>query len=131
MTGRGNSCQLMGRQEGASEGWLLKRTRQCDKCPWRVDVDPQTIPNGYSVAKHRALASTIAKPGDLSSLNGEQRSMACHETHDSHCIGWLVNQIGAGNNIGLRLRMLTCSNGDRIRTVGRQHATFEDTLQQT
>jgi len=110
--------------------WRLKRTRQCPKCPWRVGVDPTTIPNGYSEDRHRALASTIAKPADISNLHGEQRSMACHETHDAHCIGWLVNQLGAGNNIGLRLRMMTCSNADQIRTLGEQHKRFEDTLPQ-
>ena len=45
--------------------WKLKQTAQCAKCPWRVDVDPHEIPNGYSVDKHAALASTIAAPGAL------------------------------------------------------------------
>ena len=113
-----------------SNGWRLKRTAQCAKCPWRVDVDPHDIPNGYSEAKHRALACTIAKPGDLGAAvgGGSLPAMACHETHDAHCVGWLAHQLGPGNNIGLRLQMMRCENAKAIRLVGEQHATFEDTL---
>jgi hypothetical protein len=109
--------------------WKLKRTKQCDKCPWRKDVDPHDIPNGYSEDKHCDLKSTIAKPGDLRTLFArEQHVMACHETEKAHCIGWLVNQVGRENNIGLRIKMLSCANRDKITTVGEQHKTFEDTL---
>jgi len=106
-------------------GWRLKRTAQCRHCPWLVGVDPHEIPNGYCVDKHKALESTIARPGELFVERG---AMACHETHDAHCVGWLANQLGPGNNIPLRLRMLSCENGDRIRLRGEQHETFEDTL---
>lgn len=105
--------------------WKLKRTAQCEKCPWRVEVDPHDIPNGYSEDRHRALECTIARPGDFRSGG---RAMACHESHDAHCIGWLVNQLGPGNNIGLRMRMLSCENVKRIRLRGEQHQRFEDTL---
>jgi hypothetical protein len=54
--------------------------------------------------------------------------MACHETEAAHCVGWLVNQIGPGNNISLRIRMISCENVRKIRLRGAQHATFEDTL---
>lgn len=108
-------------------GWKLKRTRQCAKCPWRKDVNPHDIPNGYCETKHRALASTIARD-PLSSIVNPTHAMACHETHDAHCIGWLVNQIGPGNNIGLRMQMSSCDNANRIHLVGEQHARFEDTL---
>lgn len=109
--------------------WKLKRTAQCAKCPWLVDTDPHDIPNGYCETKHRALASTIAKPGDLrGALGGPINVMACHETADAYCIGWLVNQLGPGNNIGLRLQMMRCENGKSIRLRGEQHERFEDTL---
>lgn len=108
-----------------SERWKLKRTAQCEKCPWRVEVDPHDIPNGYCETRHRALEKTIARPGDLL---GSAYAMACHETHDAHCIGWLVHQIGPGNNIGLRMRMMTCENAKAIKLRGEQHETFEDTL---
>lgn len=107
--------------------WKLKRVAQCAKCPWRVDVDPHDIPNGYSEGKHRALESTIAR-SPLESLRLET-VMACHEMRvQAHCIGWLVNQLGPGNNIGLRLRMMSCENAAAIRLLGEQHETFEDTL---
>lgn len=106
-------------------GWKLKRTAQCEKCPWRVDVDPHDIPNGYSEEKHAALSCTIAQPG---SLRGTDRVMACHETQDAHCIGWLAHQLGPGNNLGLRLHMLSCENAGKIRLRGEQHQRFEDTL---
>ena len=106
--------------------WKLKRVRQCAKCPWKVSTDPRDIPNGYCEEKHAALASTIAEPGrlDLSALP----VMACHESHDAHCIGWLVNQLGPGNNIALRIKMMSCQNAKHIKLDGEQHKTFEDTL---
>lgn len=108
-----------------ADKWRLKRTSQCSKCPWRVDVDPHDIPNGYCETKHAALKSTIAEPG---SLRDTGRAMACHETHDAHCVGWLANQLGTGNNIGLRMRMISCENAGGIRVFGEQHETFEETL---
>jgi hypothetical protein len=110
-----------------SQPWKLKRTKQCAKCPWRRDVDPRDIPNGYSVEQHEALRSTIAEPGAFD-LSSPLNIMACHETHDSHCIGWLANQLGPGNNIPLRLHMLGCTNAGQIKLIGEQHETFEDTL---
>ena len=113
--------------------WNLKRTVQCAKCPWRKDMDPRAIPNGYSPEKHRALQSTIARQDDvgeiLAALNGgEVRSMACHEAHDVHCIGWLSNQLGTGNNIALRLFMRSCGNVGELKLIGPQHETFEETI---
>jgi hypothetical protein len=106
--------------------WKLKRTKQCAKCPWRKDVDPHDIPNGYCALKHANLESTIAKD-PMSSIQ-QTSAMACHETDDAHCIGWLVNQLGPGNNIGLRIRMMSCENIGKIKLVGEQHQTFEETL---
>lgn len=108
--------------------WKLKRVRQCEKCPWKVDVDPYDIPDGYDVEKHRALKGTIAEPG---AFRDTGRVMACHESAPEdgvHCVGWLVNQLGPGNNIGLRLRMMSCENAHAIQTDGEQHRCFEDTL---
>jgi Family of unknown function (DUF6283) len=104
--------------------WSLKRTVQCAKCPWKVDTDPYDIPRGYDVEKHRGLASTIAEPGSFN----HNRAMSCHEEHEEYCVGWLVHQLGPGNNIGLRLQMFSCENARDIRVIGEQHETFEDTL---
>lgn len=108
-----------------SEKWRLKRTKQCAKCPWRKHIDPHDIPNGYSEDKHRALKSTIVS--GLESLVCD-RVMACHEEHDAHCIGWIVNQVGPGNNVGLRIKMISCENAGEIKLAGEQHETFTDTL---
>lgn len=105
--------------------WKLKRTAQCAKCPWIKGSNPHDIPNGYSESAHRALQCTIAAPGDLRSTG---HAMACHETDDAHCVGWLINQVGPGNNIPLRILMTSCENRDRIRLRGEQHQRFEDTL---
>jgi hypothetical protein len=115
-----------------SAEWKLKRTAQCAKCPWRKDVDPHDIPNGYCETKHQGLAKTIAKGDPLEQLRGSvQHVMACHEMDDAHCVGWLANQLGPGNNIVLRLQMRTCTNANKLRLVGEQHERFEDTLPAT
>jgi hypothetical protein len=108
----------------------LSRTKQCDKCPWKVSTDPYDIPHGYSAEKHRAMRSTIAADGDVR-LGGTLRIMACHEHpvgKEVPCIGWLANQIGPGNNIGLRLWARGCENIRDMELDGEQHEHFEDTL---
>jgi hypothetical protein len=112
-----------------SKPWKLKRTVQCAKCPWRKRTDPHDIPNGYDPEKHANLKRTIAKPGDWRNLfDSTMRVMACHEEHEAHCVGWLMNQIGSGNNIALRLHVRNCTNMNEIKLLGEQHETFEDTL---
>lgn len=121
------TCMTAHEMRRQGRKWKLRRTYQCAKCPWIVGVDPHDIPNGYSEEKHRALETTIAR-SPLESLFGDPSIMACHETHDAHCIGWLVNQLGPGNNIRLRIQMMNCENASAIRLRGEQHQTFLDTL---
>jgi hypothetical protein len=106
-----------------------KPRKQCKKCPWKTSTDPNNIPNGYDTAKHCALKSTIAEPG---SLHGDGLPiMACHETpigRELPCVGWLDNQLGPGNNIGLRMAILLHKIDGNVQTVGEQHERFEDTL---
>jgi hypothetical protein len=114
------------------ERWKLKRTRQCEKCPWRKATNPHDIPDGYTVERHRDLKQTIAED-PMTSLTAYLRGdslkiMACHETQDGHCIGWLNHQLGPGNNLGLRISMGFCDNAKAIRLRGPQHETFEATL---
>lgn len=111
-----------------AESWSLKRTAQCRKCPWLVSTNPFDIPDGYSIDKHKALAETIAKPGVLVDLERPLAVMSCHEGEQAHCIGWLANQLGPGNNIALRLSVMRCTNVRKIRLRGEQHERFEDTL---
>ncbi len=110
----------------------LTRTKQCAKCPWKVSTNPHDIPDGYCKVKHGNLKSTIAKPGDLSNLGSATLNvMACHHSKDGqeqHCVGWLNNQLGVGNNIMLRMQMMNCENIKDLKTVGEQHERFEDTL---
>jgi hypothetical protein len=114
--------------------WKLKRVRQCEKCPWKVSTDPHEIPHGYSEERHRALTGTIAdSTGNLAAALGQVslRAMACHEHpegEEAHCVGWLMHQLGPGNNIALRLLMRDCENAHRIVLDGPQHEQFEDTL---
>jgi hypothetical protein len=107
-----------------------KPRKQCAKCPWRVDVDPHDIPNGYCEIKHAALRGTIADPGSVR-LGGGLRMMACHESKPGKeiaCAGWLANQLGPGNNIGLRMAVITGRVSANFELVGEQHEHFEDTL---
>lgn len=109
---------------------MSRPRRQCKKCPWKVGSDPYEIPNGYDVAKHCALDQTIAEPGALN-LGGALRIMACHESKvgtDVPCVGWIVHQLGPGNNIALRLAAMRGVIDANVQTVGPQHERFEDTL---
>jgi hypothetical protein len=107
------------------------RNKQCKACPWKKSVKPtKDIPGGYTADLHRKLACTIAAPGALPVTNVLVH-MACHESPrpggEFPCVGWLVHQLGPGNNIGLRL---SARDGryNSLKTVGPQHETFEDTL---
>lgn len=108
----------------------LKRTVQCKTCPWKKNADPFKIPNGYSVDLHKNLEKTIADPCRIS-FGGGIKAMACHYSEpgeEDYCVGWLHNQLGVGNNIGLRIQMLHYENARDIQIVGEQHKCFNDTL---
>jgi len=107
---------------------MTKPRKQCKKCPWKVGVDPRDIPNQYSEEQHKGLSCTIAAPGDF---RGSSSMMACHETpvgEEMPCVGWLMNQLGPGNNLALRLRVITGSVDANVELDGPQHQRFEDTL---
>lgn len=106
----------------------LKQTKQCKTCPWIKGNDPFNIPNGYSEELHKNLDQTIAQ--DLR-FGCSLKSMACHYSNkddENYCIGWLNNQLGVGNNIGLRFKMMDYSNLKDVKLLGEQHSSFEDTL---
>lgn len=109
----------------------LKRTRQCRKCPWKVSTDPHEIPHGYDIERHKALSSTIASPGSICGLGAPMHAMSCHEHPpgaEVYCVGWLMHQLGPGNNIPLRIAMRECENLRDVVLGGEQHDRFEDTL---
>lgn len=65
------------------------------------------------------------------SLELSGKAMACHHStgeDEMYCIGWLYHQLGEGNNIGLRIKFIGCTNGRDIKVYGKQHETFKDTL---
>lgn len=103
--------------------------KQCKKCPWKVSTNPNEIPDGYSKDLHADLKDTIANPGEF--LLRSIRAMACHETpigKELPCVGWIHNQMGVGNNIGLRLQVATGGIDGNVEVVGEQHQRFEYTL---
>jgi hypothetical protein len=112
-----------------TSGVKLSRTKQCAKCPWKVSTNPFEIPDGYCPTKHANLSGTIAKEGEINL--GTIRVMACHHSNgndEMFCVGWLHNQLGIGNNIGLRINMMRCINLKDLKVYGKQHQKFEDTL---
>lgn len=108
----------------------LKRIKQCAKCPWKESTNPHDIPGGYCEIKHGNLKDTISQsPFDF--LDGNLKSMACHHSDGKdqmYCVGWLNHQLGVGNNIGLRIKMMNCENIRELKLIGKQHEKFEDTL---
>ena len=126
------AAAVSGRHDMQSLARPKKRPRrQCAKCPWKTSTDPHDIPNGYCETKHQALRSSIAEPASLAGVGGALRVFACHETKagkELPCVGWLANQLGPGNNIGLRLAVATGRISADFELDGEQHERFEDTL---
>jgi hypothetical protein len=105
-----------------------KTITQCKSCPWRVDCEPdKDIPNGYCVELHASLRRTISE--GVESIDNPHM-MACHYSKPGEefaCAGWIFNQAGVGNNVGVRLRLMRGDLPVPI-VVGKQHETFADTL---
>lgn len=109
----------------ASEHNPFGRPHQCAACPWKKSTVPhRDIPN-YKPEMHAALTSTASE--GVNSIKGF-RMMACHETHppkQQACVGWLANQLGPGNNMGLRLAVI--GNLRRpLGVFGLQHESVEE-----
>lgn len=110
-------------------GEAVVQRRQCKHCPWKVSANPRDIPNGYCESKHRALHNTIARDAEIRTTT--LRLMACHEApvgREVPCVGWLHNQLGPGNNIGLRLAVSTGRVSADYKLDGEQHQQLKDTL---
>lgn len=105
-----------------------KSRRQCKKCPWKKSTG-KNIPNGFredaAELLRRQTSSTSLRPCDP--LEVQQ----CHETSDEAplpCVGWLVHQLGVGQNFSLRLRVISGDVGANVSTVGPQHRRPEDVV---
>lgn len=108
---------------------MTKFVRQCRSCPWKVGADLSLIPN-YNRDLHTKLTCTIAKDERLPLPGAPLRLMACHystERKNKPCVGWLHNQIGVGNNIGVRMALMT-GHLPVPKVDGDQYETFEETL---
>ena len=107
----------------------MKSIRQCRSCPWKVGADLSLIPN-YQRDLHTKLTRTIAKEARLPLPNEPLRMMACHYSTDRKnkpCVGWLHNQIGVGNNMIVRMALMT-GQLPVPRVQGDQYETFAETL---
>lgn len=103
---------------------------QCKSCPWKVGCIPDEEIPGYDRELHEKLTRTIAS-GIESIPRDRIHIMACHysKTGAEHaCAGWLHNQLGPGNNIGVRI-MVSRGAFPVPEVDGEQHECFEDTIQ--
>jgi hypothetical protein len=108
----------------------LGRTKQCEGCPWKASVDPNSIPNGLDRNSHARLLSSTALPGEYVAPGTPLIIMQCHDSTDrkpQHCAGWLHNQLGE-NNIPLRIALSGCQNINRLQVDGIQRESFQDLL---
>ncbi len=109
----------------------FRRSRQCEKCPWKVATDPNDIPGAYSPDKHARLMTCQqgeGTEGAIAALKGPLRIMACHEAppDDQYaCVGWLDNQLNDGNNLMLRIRAAAGELPRNLVVFGEQHPTVE------
>jgi uncharacterized protein DUF6283 len=97
-----------------------------------METDPRTIPNGYCETKHRQLRSTIAAGSPGEQLKSSAlHAMACHNSpigNEEACVGWLHHQLGVGNNVMLRLKVLAGTINANYALDGEQHQSLEDTF---
>jgi hypothetical protein len=106
----------------------FERTEQCAGCPWKLSTNPHTdIPDGYSPAKHAALERCRSGIEEL--YSERSHVMACHESparRPQACVGWIVQQLGPGNNLHLRILAATGALDPRqFVTHGPQHESLE------
>jgi hypothetical protein len=104
----------------------LPLTKQCKNCPWKESVNPADIPNGFDYKSHKKLIESQPKEFEITD---KLSVMACHNSNDNDqmfCVGYLHNQLGVGNNISLRLKMLFCDNVSEIEVYGKQRKSLTE-----
>lgn len=101
--------------------------KQCRKCPWKVGTG-KNIPNGFARDARDRMQRMTAMPG---SLVRTELLMQCHETPETKplpCVGWLVHQLGPGNNLRLRMALIAGQIDGNVETIGPQHRRPEDVV---
>lgn len=100
--------------------------RQCKTCPWRVENDPMDIPNG---PKEAAVDLLSGWSTGLQLAPSRMGGMGCHQSKmdetDLPCVGWLAWELGPGNNIGLRVRVMRDPRLCNWELVGEQRTLDE------
>lgn len=99
--------------------------KQCASCPWKRSVNPDSLPGGYGHVDREAVAR--ASIGDTVSLRREAPRMGCHVVRPGPvlpCVGWLVQQLGPGNNLALRMDVMVGRVDGNVETVGPQRASL-------
>lgn len=99
--------------------------KQCASCPWKTSIDPDALPGKYGHVRRDAVARASAS--GTRSLRTDTPGMGCHVKRPGPvlpCVGWLVQQLGPGNNIGLRMQVAAGLVDGNVETVGPQRATL-------
>lgn len=76
------------------------RIQQCALCPWKKSVSILEIPNGPDRESVRRILMDRPCGMDPGFM------MACHDSpigEEQACVGWLVHELGPGNNIPIRI----------------------------
>ena len=121
--------RLPGFADGDAARVMKQPLKQCRTCPWRVGCVPERDIPRYDRRLAENLACTI-RSGMETLAGGPRHAMARHHSepgNERYCAGWLANQLGAGNNFGLRLQVLL-GRVPSPEIDGSQHERYEDTL---
>lgn len=106
---------------------VYPKPKQCDQCPWKISTDSRTILCAYWHPKKRTLRST--KENGV--IEHTLHIITCHEYpagEEIPCVGWIDNQLRAGNNMMLNLIVEGGFLSADYELDGEQHVRFEDTM---
>lgn len=86
----------------------MKEVRQCGSCPWRAAVVPARDVPDYAPGIYARMKASL-RTGIESAGEETRIVMECHNGKrgaNRACAGWMHHQLGVGNNIGVRLRVM-------------------------
>jgi hypothetical protein len=104
----------------------VKTVNQCATCPWRVGIKPSRDVPDFDPGIYDRMRSSL-REGVASMAEKKRIVMECHNGKrgaNRPCAGWLHHQLGVGNNLGVRLAVIT----ERMPTpkvFGEQHEDLE------